>query len=248
VTQDASPRLHVLTGNHVVDGDHADLSGAWADLARRADALDARAAAEPTHLPRPAAGLVGVGAALTVALALLGRQAWQLPERGPGGVSDLPQSLLTFVLLCAAVCVWTAGRLVRPAETLRSPAAVGMWWALLAGSALVSGTAALSLASFAGTGERPADLLVRCAVPVVPAVLAGVLARDAGRTARIRAALGTGLVTLPLGGLGWALLSSAGRSTAGLGDVLAMTGLAGAAPLALAVAFVAADRRGRHPI
>jgi hypothetical protein len=248
VTQEASPRLHVLTGNHVVDGDHGDLQGVWADLTRRADALDARATAEPTRRPRRPAGLVVAGATLTVVLALLGRQAWQLPERGPGGVSDVPQSLLTFLLLCTAACLWTAGRLVRPAATLRSPAAVGLWWALLAGSALVSGTAALSLASFAGTAIRPADLLVRCAVPVVPAVLAGVLAREAGRSARIRAALGTGLVTLPLSALGWALLSSAGRSTADLGDVLAMTGLSGAAPLALAVAFVAADRRGRQPV
>jgi hypothetical protein len=247
VTQDAPPRLHVLTGNHVVDGDRGDVPGVWADLSRRADALDARASARSTHRSRRSAELVVAGAALTVVLALLGRQAWQLPARGAGGVSDVPQPLLTFLLLCAAGCVWTAGRLVRPAETLRSPAAVGMWWALLAGSALVSGSAALSLASFAGTGERPTDLLVRCAVPVVPAVLAGVLARDAGRAARVRAALGTGLVTVPLGGLGWALLSSAGRSTAGLADVLAMTGLAGATPLALAVVFVAADRRARQP-
>jgi hypothetical protein len=247
VTQDAPPRLHVLTGNHVVDGDGGELPRVWADLSRRADALDTRASARSTHRSRRTTELVVAGAALTVVLALLGRQSWQLPARGAGGVSDVPQSLLTFLLLCAAGCVWTAGRLVRPAETLRSPAGVGMWWALLAGSALVSGSAALSLASFAGTGERPTDLLVRCAVPVVPAVLAGVLARDAGRAARIRAALGTGLVTVPLGGLGWALLSSAGRSTAGLGDVLAMTGLAGAVPLALAVAFVAADHRARQP-
>ena len=61
--------------------------------------------------------------------------------------------------------------------------------------------------------------------------------------ARVRAALGTGLVTVPLGGLGWALLSSSGRSAAGLGDVLGMTALAAVAPLVLAVAFVAADRR-----
>jgi hypothetical protein len=50
---------------------------------------------------------------------------------------------------------------------------------------------------------------------------------------------------VPLGALGWALLSSPDRSAAGLGDVLAMTGLAVAAPLVLAVAFVAADRRRR---
>jgi hypothetical protein len=52
-------------------------------------------------------------------------------------------------------------------------------------------------------------------------------------------------VTLPLGTLGWALLSSPDLSAAGLSDVLAMAGIAAVAPLALAVAFVAADRRGR---
>ncbi|PZA18820.1 hypothetical protein, partial [Modestobacter versicolor] len=78
------------------------------------------------------------GAALTVVLALLGRQAWQLPQRGPGGVADVTQSLVTFLLLCAALCVWSAGRLVRPAELLPSRGAAPLWWALVAGSALVS--------------------------------------------------------------------------------------------------------------
>jgi hypothetical protein len=221
VTQDASPRLHVVTDNQV---EH---------LVRRAVDLDAQA--DPQVL-RPV-GLVAVGAALTVVLALLGRQAWQLPHRGPSGVTDVPQSLLTFLLLCAALCVWTAGRLVRPAHAQ-------LWRALLAGAALVSVAADLSLASFAGTGQRPDDLLLRCLVPLVPAVLAGLLTADAGRAARIRAAVGTGLVTVPLGGLGWALLSSAERSAAGVSDVLAMTALAAVAPLAVAVAAVAAQRGG----
>jgi hypothetical protein len=253
VTQDASPRLHVVTGNHVIDHQLAEPApaepgGVWADLGRRAEALDRVTATAPAGSGRPRlVGMVAVGAGLTVVLALLGRQAWQLPHRDAGGVSDIPQSLLTFLLLCAAVCVWTAGRVVQPAATLRSPAAVHLWWALVAGAALVSVAADLSLASYAGSGERPADLLVRCAIPLVPAVLAGVLAREDGRPARIRAALGTGLVTVPLGALGWALLSEAARSTASLSDVLALTGLAAGAPLALAVAFVAADRRRRAP-
>jgi hypothetical protein len=247
VTQDASTRLHVVTDNHVVDSDPGR-DGVWSNLLRRAEALDAHTPARPAiHRLRPFAGMIAVGAGLTVVLALLARQPWQLPQRDGGGVSDVPQSLLSFLMLCAATCVWTAGRLTRPAQTLRSPAGAQLWWALTAGAALVSVTADLSLASFAGTGERPADLLVRWAVPVVPAVLAGLLARDDGRAARVRMALGTGLVTVPLGGLGWALLSSSDRSTAGLGDVLAMTGLAALAPLALAVVFVAADRRLRAP-
>ena len=248
VTQDAPGRLHLVTGNHVdrlpdVSRDEArDDGAALADLLRRAEALDARAAADSS--PRLAGPLL-VGAALTVVLALLARQPWQLPSRGAGGVADVPQSLLTFLLLAAAACVWVAGRAVRPAETLPSAGAARLWWGLVSGAALVSVAAALSLASYAGTGDRPADLVVRCAVPLVPAVLAGVLAADAGRAARVRAALGTGLVTVPLGGVGWALLSSAGRSTAGLGDVLGMTALTAVAPLLLAVAFVAADRRRR---
>jgi hypothetical protein len=189
--------------------------------------------------------LAAVGAGLTVVLAWLGRQPWQLPQRNGGGIPDVPQSLTTFLLICAAICVWTAGRLVRPAQALRSPGAAQLWWVLATGAALVSLAADVSLASYAGTPGRPGDLLLRCAVPVVPGVLAGVLAADAGRAARIRVALGTGLVTVPLCALGWALLSSSRWSAAGLGDVLALTGLAGLAPLALAVAFVAADRRSR---
>ena len=249
MTQDASPRLHLVTGNSVdrlvgeepVHQGRPD-GGPLAELVHRAADLDGRVAAGRSGGALHPAGLLCAGAALTVVLALLGRQPWQLPDRGTAGVVAVPQSLLTFLLLCAALCVWSAGRLSRPAETLRSSCAARLWWALLAGAALISVAADLSLASFAGTGQRPADLLVRCAVPLVPAVLAGFLAADAGRPARVQAALGTGLVTVPLGGLGWALLSSAGRS-AGLGDVLAMTALAAGAPLAVAVAFVAADRR-----
>ena len=258
VTQDASPQLHVVTDNHVAplvdDAREADTrttdqvvadGAVMADLLRRAEALDARAAAEAAPRALRPAGLLLAIAGLTLALALLGRQSWQLPDRDAAGVTDVPQSLVTFLLLCTALCLWCAGRLVRPSATLRAPAAAQLWWALVVGAAVVCLAADLSLASFAGTGQRPTDLLVRCAVPLVPAVLAGFLARDAGRPARVRAALGTGLVTVPLGALGWALLSSGARSGAGLGDVLAMAGLAGVAPLALAVAFVAADRRSR---
>jgi hypothetical protein len=251
VTQDASPRLHLVTGNSVepltdgarpaeVETDNAVM----ADLLRRAEALDARVAAETAPRSLHPAALVAVGAVLTVVLALLGRQPWQLPTRDGGAVADVPQSLVTFLLLSAALCVWAAGRLTRPAATLRSATAARTWWALLGGAAVVSLAATVSLASFAGY-EGPGDLLARCAVVAVPAVLAGFIARHDGRTARIRLALGTGLVTVPLCGLGWALLSSSARSTAGLTDVLTMTGMAAAIPLTLAVTFVAADRRRR---
>ena len=252
MTQDASPRLHLVTDNHVEhlpddvrSAQSMTDNAVMADLLRRADALDARVAAEA---PRPSRslGLVAALAALTVVLVLLARQPWQLPVRDAGGLADVPQSLVTFLLVCSGVCLWTAGRLVRPAETFRSSTAAQLWWALVIGAAVVGIAADLSLASFAGTGQRPTDLLARFAVPLVPAVLAGFLARDAGRPARVRAALGTGLVTVPLGAVGWALLSSAPRAVVELADVLAMAGLVCAAPLAIAVAFVAADRRDRR--
>ncbi|MGY1840989.1 MULTISPECIES: hypothetical protein [unclassified Modestobacter] len=249
MTQDASPRLHLVTGNAVApladDERPARPAGSenpvMADLLRRAEALDARTAEETRPRAMRPTGLLGLGFGFTVLLALLGRQPWQLPGRDGGGLSDVPQSLVSFVLISALLCLCGA-RLVRPAAVLPC-AQVRLWWGLLLGSAAVSGVAALSLASFTTAGERPGDLLVRCLVPLVPAVLAGLLAADAGRAARVRLALGTGLVTVPLTGLGWALLSSAPVSTATFADVLAVTGVAGAAPLAVAVAFVAADRR-----
>ena len=229
MTYDAPGRLYVVTGNHIVD----DVPAAPPITPPAPEPPVGRA---PVGVPV----LVAVSAGLTVVLTLLGRQAWPLPVRDAGGMSEVPQALVTFLLIAAAACVWAAGRLVRPAGP---PEVVRLWWGLLAGAAVVSVVADLSLASFAGSAQQPGDLVVRGLLPVVPAVLAGVLVSDAGRAARIRAALGTGLVTVPLCGLGWALASTAG--TAGLADVLAVTGLAGVAQLSLAVAAVAADRRRR---
>ncbi|GAB4081425.1 hypothetical protein GCU67_18345 [Modestobacter muralis] len=216
------------------------------DLLARAEQLDAATAPRPVTGTR--AGLVvPLILGLTVLLALLGDQPWQLPQRVGGAVGAVPQSLVTFLLICGALCVWAAGRAVRPERTFDSAGAVRVWWLLVIGAMVVSLTSALSLTSYAGTGERPGGLAVRCLVPLVAALLAGALAHADGRGARIRAALGTGVVTVPMTALGWSLLASSG-APAGLGDVLGMTLLSGAVPLALAVAFVAADhRRGRTP-
>ncbi|WP_222263441.1 hypothetical protein [Modestobacter marinus] len=231
MTQDAAARLHLVTGNHVVPVDVVVEQPAPEEQPRR------------TALLRRPVGMAAVIAGLTIVLALLARQPWQLPQRAGGGVADVPQSLTSFLVLCAVLCVWLAGRLARPASTLRTSAEVATWWAIVIGAATVSLAAALSLASHAGTGEEPEHLLVLCAVPMVPAVLTGILAGEDERAARVRLALSTGVVTVPLGVLGWALLSS--TSAAGLADVLAMTAMATALPFVLAVTFVAADRRHR---
>jgi hypothetical protein len=199
---------------------------------------------EPVRVPDSGwAPLVATTAALAVVLALLAGQRWQLPGRTAGAVSDVPQSLVCFLLVCAGASLWAAGKATRPAGTFRSPTSVQLWWALTAGAAVVSITAALSLAADAGAHLQPTALLARWLVPVVPAVLAGVLARRDGRGARVRAALGTGVVTLPLFAVGWALYASPGGVALAPADVVSMVLMAGAAPFALAVAFVAAERR-----
>lgn len=194
----------------------------------------------------PASGwapLLATTAALAVVLALLAGQRWQLPTRAASAVSAVPQSLVGFLLVCAGACLWAAGRATRPADTFRSPTSAQLWWVLTIGAAVVSVAADLSLAADAGAHLQPTALLARWLVPVVPAVVAGVLARREGRAARIRAALGTGAVTLPLFAVGWALYASPGGVALAPADVVSMVLLAGATPFALAVAFVAAERR-----
>jgi hypothetical protein len=199
---------------------------------------------EPLRAPESRwAPLLATTAALAVVLALLAGQRWQLPGRAAGAVADVPQSLVCFLLVCAGACLWAAGKATRPADTFRSPTSAHLWWVLTAGAAVVSIAADLSLAADAGAQLQPTALLVRWLVPCVPAVLAGVLARRDGRAARVRAALGTGAVTLPLFAVGWALYASPGGVALAPADVVSMVLLAGATPFALAVAFVAAERR-----
>lgn len=203
-------------------------------------------AAQPAVPAAPDAGVlraVVVIAVLVAVLALLGTQPWSLPQRAGGAVTGVPQSLVTFLLICAGGCLWAAGRVTEPAEVLGSAREVRVWWALVTAATVVSVTAALSLASYAGNGDAPEGVLVRWAVPLVPALLAGAIAWPHGRAARLRAALGTGVVTVPLFALGWALTASPAGSPAGLPDALMMTLLAGVTPFALAVAFVAGGRR-----
>ena len=195
-------------------------------------------AADPRWVPH-----VATTAALAVVLGMLSGQRWQLPGRVAGAVADVPQSLVCFLLVCAAACLWAAGKATRPAETFRSPTSAQLWWALTAGAAAVSIAADLSLAADAGAHLQPTALLARWLVPFVPAVLAGVLARRDGRAARVRAALGTGAVTLPLFAVGWALYASPGGVALATADVVSTVLMAGVAPFALAVAFVAAERR-----
>jgi hypothetical protein len=204
------------------------------------------AAPEPVPVRSPVtrwAPITGTTIALAVVLGLLAGQPWALPSRVAGAVTAVPQSLVTFLLVCAGVCLWAAGRATRPAATFRSATSAQLWWVTVVGTAVVSVAADLSLAASGGAGERPADLLARWLVAAVPAVVAGALARRDGRAARLRAALGTGVVSLPLFAVGWALYASPVGVALATADVVSMVLLAGVTPFVLAIAFVAAERK-----
>src|SRR3954452_15632735 len=94
---------------------------------------------EPLRAPESRwAPLVATTAALAVVLALLAGQRWQLPGRTAGAVSDVPQSLVCFLLVCAAASLWAAGKATRPAGAFRSPTSAQLWWVLTAGGAVRS--------------------------------------------------------------------------------------------------------------
>ena len=71
-----------------------------------------------------------------------------------------------------------------------------------------------------------------------PALLAGLAARDLGAGPAVAASLGTGVVTLPLFGLGWSFLSSReALNSVGIGSGLWTTAILGVAPLVIAAAI-----------
>src|SRR3954451_22507902 len=153
---------------------------------------------EPQPVPAVAprwAPLLATTAALAVVLALLAGQRWQLPARAAGVVSDVPKSLVCFLLVCAGACLWAAGKATRPAETFRSPTSAQLWWVLTAGAALVSIAPDPSLAAPAGVRRprpgagrrrRGAAAAHRVAGPVAGAVRARAARRGAGAARRPR--------------------------------------------------------------
>lgn len=72
--------------------------------------------------PRSALLVGGTAAVLTLLFALLGGQPWPLPTRATTGwqVAGMSQSLATFLVLAAVVCLGAAGSRVRPLRSFRT--------------------------------------------------------------------------------------------------------------------------------
>jgi hypothetical protein len=178
-------------------------------------------------------------AVLGLSAAILGLLPWPRPvwsQTSPWLVADMPGWLWGFLLVGALVCIGTAVVITRQQGYL-SPRDV-LTWAWL-GLACVAAAALLWDALYAAalsTIDFGAPIpIFHWLFTFVPALLAGSLFRSRGRQARWTAALGTGVVTVPLFAVSWSLLSP-GLSLAGISSTLSATAILGVAPLAAGVA------------
>ena len=188
-------------------------------------------------LPWPT--ILGI-AVLTVGAVLLGQRDWAVPERVLRGwqVADVPSSLSALLLAVTAVCLVAGAWAVLGDARLapRDPAfAVWVLVSLLAAAALIWNGLVMAADSEFETGAIIPVL--HWAFTFVPALATGLAARSRGTARAVAAALSTGVVTVPLFGLGWSLLSSRESMTAGIGNTLWATALLGVGPLAIAAAI-----------
>ena len=172
---------------------------------------------------------------------VLGLLPWPRPARTPSGwqVAAVPSSLWALMVGAVVVCL-TAGVLVtrRPAG-LRGRASQG-WGALAVVAAAALAWNGLYSAALSATGPGPVIPVFHWLFTFVPALLAAGLSTRRGRLERRAAALGTGVVTVPLLALSWALLDSSGLSLGSVARAVYDTAVFGIVPLALAVALAAA--------
>lgn len=204
------------------------------------------AAPPPPPPPQPPAPPVLLWRSISAAIVLgvvatvLGLLRWPRPVWSPSSawmVTDVPAQLWAVILGVTVVCLGAAIAVSRRAVGLHLRDVSGWAWlavVLLAAAALVWNAvyaAALSTIDFGA----PIPIF-HWLFTFAPAVLAGLLFRRRDRRVRWAAALGSGVVTVPLFALSWALLWP-GLSAAGLVGTLVPTVVLGVAPLAGGVAL-----------
>ena len=209
-------------------------------------------AARP-RLPWATVAATGV---LTVGAILLGQRNWAVPERvlRDWQVAAVPSSMTALVLGVTATCL-----LVGAAVTLRDAAlrprdpAFLVWLlvCLIAAAALVWNALVMAADSEFETGAIIP--VFHWAFTFFPALLVGFAARGLDPTRAVAAALGTGVVTLPVFGLGWSLLSSREALNPGIGGSLWITAVLGVAPLVIAAAIAGSSAqtaawKREHPV
>ncbi|MET0765621.1 MAG: hypothetical protein ABWY29_12205 [Blastococcus sp.] len=198
----------------------------------------------PVAGPPPVSGIprselmltLAVIAVLTVAATMLGLHEWAQPERVFGGwqVAEVPATLAAMLAGSTVVCLVAATALTVRTPRLRLGEPAGLAWlgiVVAAAAALVVN--ALVLAADASDESGPVIPVLHWLFTLVPALLAGAAAAPRGAAVAGKAALGTGVVTVPLFALGWALLASRQTFPDDVLGVLWTTVVLGAGPLAL---------------
>jgi hypothetical protein len=209
-------------------------------------------AAPPPPTPLPRAPIVAAGV-LTASVSTVGLLPWPRPflagttESG-WNVSGVPEAMSVLVLGTAMVCVAVGAVLTFRLTGLRpwQPTALGwLLLAVLAAGALVWNalySAALSVMDFGAVIP-----IFHWLFTFVPAFLAAALFIRRGRQVRWAAALGTGVVTLPLFHLGSLLLVADDPGAALLSSVR-MTAVLAVAPLVGAVGIAGAMGGDERPV
>jgi hypothetical protein len=179
----------------------------------------------------------------------VGQRDWAVPERVLSGwqVAAVPPSLTALLLVATAGCVVVgAGTTLRDGDLRPRDPAFLVWLVLVLAAAAALVWNALVLAA-------DAEFVVGALIPVfhwaftfVPALLAGVAARERRPQTALAVALGTGVVTVPLLGLGFSLFASRESFADGLGGSLWTTAILGGVPLVLAALIVGGLSRNRE--
>ncbi len=185
---------------------------------------------------------------LTLGATVVGQLDWAVPERVLGGwqVAGVPASLTALVLITAGICgaVGAATTLHDAGLRFSDPAFV-VWLVivLLGAAALVWN--ALVLAADAAVVVGALIPVFHWAFTFVPALGAGLAARTRKPATALAAALGTGVVTVPMFALGFSLFASREPFVPGVGATLRITAVLGVLPLALA-ALIAKNLSGNR--
>lgn len=191
---------------------------------------------------RPAVAIV----VLTVMVTVMAAFPWPRPERAMTSfwqVSDVPPALWALLLGTAVVCMSCAVILgPRDAGVRPRDAAVVAWKGLLllATGALVWN--ALYAAALSVTFHGGLIPIFHWLFTFVPAVLAGGLFGSRGRATRWAAALGTGVVTVPMFHLFSVLLVPPDRPLEARLSSFSLTAALAVIPFLVGVALVAAPR------
>ncbi|WP_369138357.1 hypothetical protein [Modestobacter versicolor] len=190
-------------------------------------------------------------AVLSLCAAVVGLQSWPRPALTGSGwqVAEVSGPLWALLVGTTIACAGTALVVSAGAAGLRAGDPLTWAWVVLvlvAAAPLVAN--GLYSAAMSATEPGPLIPVFHWLFTFVPALLAGWLFSRRGRLARSAAALGTGVVTVPLLALSWSLLDSSGLSLAEVGRTLWRTAFFGVAPLALAVVLAGGGRTARSDL